>query len=171
MKFLLNRSAIKVILKNKFLRGEAMDLNKYKIPQISVFIENKKGRFYNTTRVLKEAGVNIRAMSLADTMDFGILRFVVDKPEKAYESLIDNHFIVKMNDVIAVAIKDECGGLAELLKTISDLDLNIEYMYTFVNNMDNKAVMLFKFEDIDEAIEKLIKAGAELLDKEYFKRI
>ncbi len=171
MKFLLNRSAIKVILKNKFLRGEVMDLNKYKIPQISVFIENKKGRFYNTTRVLKEAGVNIRAMSLADTMDFGILRFVVDKPEKAYESLMDNHFIVKKNDVIAVAIKDECGGLAELLKTISDLDLNIEYMYTFVNNMDNKAVMLFKFEDIDEAIEKLIKAGAELLDKEYFKRI
>ncbi len=145
-------------------------MEKYKIPQISVFIENKKGRFYNTTRVLKEAGVNIRAMSLADTMDFGILRFVVDKPDIAYDSLFENNFIVKKNDVIAIAIRDECGGLADLLKTISDLDLNIEYMYTFVNNLDNKAVMLFKFEDINLAIEKL-KDKAELLDKEYFKNI
>ena len=148
-----------------------MDTEKYKIPQISVFIENKKGRFYNTTKVLKEAGINIRAMSLADTMDFGILRFVVDKPEKAYESLIESNFIVKTNEVIAVAIKDESGGLSNLLKTISDLDINVEYMYTFVNNLDKKAVMLFKFEDIDLAIEKLLKENSELLDKDYFKKI
>ncbi len=148
-----------------------MDTEKYKIPQISVFIENKKGRFYNTTKVLKEAGVNIRAMSLADTMDFGILRFVVDKPEKAYESLLENNFIVKMNEVIAVAIKDECGGLSNLLKTISDLDINVEYMYTFVNNLDKKAVMLFKFEDIDLSIKKLLEENSELLDKDYFEKI
>ncbi len=148
-----------------------MDTEKYKIPQISVFIENKKGRFYNTTKVLKEANINIRAMSLADTMDFGILRFVVDKPEKAYESLIESNFIVKTNEVIAVAIKDESGGLSNLLKTISDLDINVEYMYTFVNNLDKKAVMLFKFEDIDLAIEKLLKENSELLDKDYFKKI
>ncbi len=148
-----------------------MEKNRFKIPQISVFIENKKGRFYNTTKVLKEVDVNIRAMSLADTMDFGILRFVVDKPDTAYESLMESHFIVKLNDVLAIAIRDECGGLSDLLKTISDLDLNIEYMYTFVNNLDNKAVMLFKFEDIDLAIEKLLKAGVELLDNDYFKRI
>ncbi len=148
-----------------------MEHEKYKILQISVFIENKKGRFYNATRVLKDAGVNIRAMSLADTMDFGILRFVVDKPEKAYESLLENNFIVKLNEVIAVAIKDECGGLSSLLKTISDLDLNIEYMYTFVNNLDNKAVMLFKFEEIELSIEKLLEANSELLDKDYFKKI
>ncbi len=148
-----------------------MDVSKYKITQISVFIENKKGRFYNTTRVLKEAGVNIRAMSLADTMDFGILRFVVDKPTEAFEALQEANFIVKTNPVIAVAISDKVGGLSELLKLISDLDLNIEYMYTFVNNLDNKAVMLFKFEEIDEAISKLLKAGAELLDEDYFKRI
>ncbi|WP_025270692.1 amino acid-binding protein [Hippea sp. KM1] len=148
-----------------------MDTAKYKIPQISVFIENKKGRFYSVTRVLKEAGVNIRAMSLADTMDFGILRFVVDKPDKAYDALVDANFIVKKNDVMAIAIKDECGGLSELLKTISDLDLNVEYMYTFVNALENKAVMLFRFEDIDEAIESLHKAGAELLSEQFFKEI
>ncbi len=148
-----------------------MNTEKYKIPQISVFIENKKGRFYNTTKVLKEASVNIRAMSLADTMDFGILRFVVDKPEKAYESLLENNFIVKMNEVIAIAIKDECGGLSNLLKTISDLDINVEYMYTFVNNLDKKAVMLFKFEDIDLSIKKLLEENSELLDKDYFEKI
>jgi hypothetical protein len=148
-----------------------MNISKYKITQISVFIENKKGRFYNTTKTLKEAKVNIRAMSLADTMDFGILRFVVDNPQKAFDSLLEANFIVKKNTVIAVAITDEVGGLSELLKTISDLDLNIEYMYTFVNNMDNKAVMLFKFEDIDQAIEKLLNSGAELLTEEYFKNI
>ncbi|AEA33127.1 amino acid-binding protein [Hippea maritima] len=148
-----------------------MDRAKFKIPQISVFIENKKGRFYSVTRVLKEAGVNIRAMSLADTMDFGILRFVVDKPKEAYDALVDANFIVKKNDVMAIAIKDECGGLSELLKTISDLDLNVEYMYTFVNAMENKAVMLFRFEDIDKAIESLHKEGVELLTEQFFKEI
>ena len=146
-----------------------MDLQKYKITQISVFIENKKGRFYNTTKVLKEAGVNIRAMSLADTMDFGILRFVVNKPDVAFESLVEANFIVKKNYVIATAVKDESGGLCELLETINNLNLNIEYMYTFVNALQNKAVMLFKFEDIDEAIEKLLQNNAELLEEKFFK--
>ncbi len=148
-----------------------MDIKQYKIPQISVFIENKKGRFYNVTRILKEAKVNIRAMSLADTMDFGILRFVMDKPKEAYDALLEGDFIVKKNEVLAIAIKDESGGLSELLKTISDLDLNIEYMYTFVNALENKAVMLFKFEEIDLAIEKLLKENVELLEEEFFKRV
>ncbi len=148
-----------------------MEKNLYKITQISVFIENKKGRFYSVTRVMKDAGVNIRAMSLADTMDFGILRFVVDKPEVAYNALLESNFIVKKNHVLAIAVRDESGGLCDLLKLISDLDLNIEYMYTFVNAMDRRAVMLFRFEDIDEAIEKLLKAGAELLEENYFKTI
>ncbi len=143
----------------------------YKITQISVFIENKKGRFYNVTKTLKKAGVNIRAMSLADTMDFGILRFVMDKPKEAYDALLDEDFIVKRNEVLAIAIKDESGGLSELLKTVSDLDLNIEYMYTFVNALEGKAVMLFKFEDIDLAIEKLSEEGIELLEEEFFRRV
>ncbi len=146
-----------------------MDVDAYKITQISVFIENKKGRFYNVTRVMREANVNIRAMSLADTMDFGILRFVVDKPEEAYNSLLENDFIVKRNSVLAITVPDESGGLCDLLKCISDLDLNIEYMYTFVNAMEGKAVMLFRFEDIDMAIKKLLEAGRELLTEEYFK--
>ncbi len=148
-----------------------MDIKDYKVTQISVFIENKKGRFYNVTKAMKDAGVNIRAMSLADTVDFGILRFVVDKPEEAFEALIDSDFIVKKNEVLAISVKDESGGLSELLNTISELDLNIEYMYTFVNALENKAVMLFKFEDIDLAIEKLLSAKEELLKEEFFKTI
>ncbi len=148
-----------------------MSLEEYKITQISVFIENKKGRFYNVTKTMKDAGINIRAMSLADTMDFGILRFVVDKPKIAYDSLIDSDFIVKKNEVLAIAVKDESGGLSELLSTISELDLNIEYMYTFVNALENKAVMLFKFEDINEAIDKLLASNVELLKEEFFEKV
>ncbi len=148
-----------------------MNIQDYKITQISVFIENKKGRFYNVTKTMKDAGVNIRAMSLADTMDFGILRFVVDKPKEAYDALMDSDFIIKKNEVLAIAVKDESGGLSELLNTISNLDLNIEYMYTFVNALENKAVMLFKFEEIDEAIEKLLTANEELLKEEFFRKI
>ncbi len=148
-----------------------MDIKEYKITQISVFIENKKGRFYNVTKTLKNANVNIRAMSLADTMDFGILRFVVDKPKDAYDALLESDFIVKKNDVLAISIKDESGGLSELLHMISNLNLNIEYMYTFVNALAKRAVMLFKFENIDLAIEKLSEAGEELLKEEFFKTI
>jgi hypothetical protein len=146
-------------------------MESYKITQISVFIENKKGRFYNVTKTLKNAGVNIRAMSLADTMDFGILRFVMDKPKEAYDALMEEDFIVKRNDVLAISIKDKSGGLSELLETISNLDLNIEYMYTFVNALEKKAVMLFKFEDIDLAIDKLLKENIELLKEEFFRTI
>ncbi len=148
-----------------------MGVEDYKITQISVFIENKKGRFFNVTKTLKDASVNIRAMSLADTMDFGILRFVVDKPKDAYDALLESDFIVKKNYVLAISVKDESGGLSELLDIISRLDLNIEYMYTFVNALENTAVMLFKFEDIEEAIEKLLESNVELLKEEFFRKV
>ena len=117
----------------------------YKITQISVFIENKKGRFYNVTKILKENNINIRALNLADTNDFGILRFCVNKPQIAYEALKKEHFIVKKNEA----------------------DLNIEYVYTFVNAKAGHAVILLKFENIDEAYEKL-KNKIHFLDQKYF---
>lgn len=148
-----------------------MDTVKYKIDQISVFIENKKGRFFSVTKVLKEAGVNIRAMSLADTVDFGILRFVVDKPETAYDVLMDRDFIARKNSVLAIAVNDKCGGLSNLLEVITKEDLNVEYMYTFLNALEKKAVMLFRFEDINAAIEKFLSADIELLNKDYIKNV
>ncbi len=148
-----------------------MDTAEYKIDQISVFIENKKGRFFSVTKVLKEAGVNIRAMSLADTVDFGILRFVVDKPKTAYDVLMDRDFIARKNSVLAIAVNDKCGGLSNLLEVITKEDLNVEYMYTFLNALEKKAVMLFRFEDIDAAIEKFLSADVELLNKDYIKNV
>ncbi|MGE4547219.1 MAG: amino acid-binding protein [Desulfurella sp.] len=139
----------------------------YKITQISVFIENKKGRFYNVTKILKENNINIRALNLADTNDFGILRFCVDKPEAAYEALKKEHFIVKKNEILAALMDDRPGGLMDLLEIINEADLNIEYVYTFVNAKDNHAVILFKFENIDEAYEKL-KNKIHFLDQQYF---
>ncbi len=148
-----------------------MDTEVYKIDQISVFIENKKGRFFSVTKVLKEAGVNIRAMSLADTVDFGILRFIVDKPKVAYDALMDKDFIARKNSVLAIAVDDECGGLSNLLGIITKEDLNVEYMYTFINALEKKAVMLFRFEDIDVAIEKLLSSDVELLNRDYIKNV
>lgn len=139
----------------------------YKITQISVFIENKKGRFFNVTKILKENNINIRALNLADTNDFGILRFCVDKPDEAYETLKKEHFIVKKNQILAALMEDRPGGLMNLLGIINEADLNIEYVYTFVNAKDNHAVILLKFEDIDQAYEKL-KSKINFLDQNYF---
>ncbi len=141
----------------------------YKITQVSVFIENKKGRFFHVTQILKEHNINIRALNLADTNDFGILRFCVDKPDEAYEALKKEHFIVKKNDILAALMDDKPGGLMHLLEVINKADLNIEYVYTFVNAKDGHAVILLKFEDIEEAYNKL-KDKITFLDQEYFKQ-
>lgn len=144
-----------------------MSLLDYKITQISVFIENKKGRFYSVTKVLKENNINIRALNLADTNDFGILRFCVDKPDIAYEALKKERFIVKKNEILAALMEDRPGGLMDLLEIINEADLNIEYVYTFMNAKDSHAVILLKFENIDEAYEKL-KNKIRFLNQQYF---
>ncbi len=142
-----------------------------RITQLSVFIENKKGRFAHVVKLLGEKGVNIRAMSLADTVDFGILRFVVNKPDVAYSVLKENGLVVRKDEVLAMEVEDRPGGLAELLQSITEQDLNVEYMYTFNNVLSKKAVMIFRFEDTAEAIGKLEKAGVKLLPSDYFWRI
>lgn len=142
-----------------------------RITQLSVFIENKKGRFAHVVKLLGEKEVNIRAMSLADTVDFGILRFVVNKPDVAYSILKENGLVVRKDEVLAMEVEDRPGGLAELLQSITEQDLNVEYMYTFNNVLNKKAVMIFRFEDTVEAIGKLEKAGVKLLPSDYFWRI
>ena len=142
-----------------------------RITQLSVFIENKKGRFAHVVKLLGEKEVNIRAMSLADTVDFGILRFVVNKPDVAYSILKENGLVVRKDEVLAMEVEDRPGGLAELLQSITEQDLNVEYMYTFNNVLSKKAVMIFRFEDTVEAIGKLEKAGVKLLPSDYFWRI
>jgi len=118
-----------------------------KITQISVFLENRKGRLFEVCSLLGKGNVNIRAMTIAETESFGVLRIVVDKPDTAIEILKDNSFVANVTDVAAVEIKDRPGGMAEVLRVLSDNDVNIEYMYGFAEKFNENALLVFRFED------------------------
>lgn len=134
-----------------------------KIKQLSIFLENRKGRMRKALDVLEKGGVNIRALSIADTSDFGILRLIVPEPEKAKELLEDNNFLVKIGEVIAVRMPDRPGGLGEILGILDDNDINLEYLYAFVEEKENRAIVLLHPENIDEGIEALQDGGAEVI--------
>lgn len=137
-----------------------------KIPQLSVFIENKVGRLAEIANTLGEIGANIRAMSLADTSEFGILRLVVDKPDNTRQVLKDYGYAVRQAEVLAVAIPDRPGELGRLLDALQQKGLNIEYMYAFVQKHSDSAVMILRLDDLDAAIETLTASGYELLSAE-----
>lgn len=130
-----------------------------RVEQIAVFLENKSGRLAEITSIIAGEGVNIRALSVADTADFGILRLIVDDVEKAKSALKENGFTVGITNVLAVEVADKVGGLATVLKTIEKGGLNVEYMYAFVNKSGENAVLIFRFEDMDLAIDTLKKDG------------
>ncbi len=136
------------------------------VEQIAVFLENKSGRLAEITAVLAADGVNIRALSVADTADFGILRLIVDKVEAAKEVLKKNGFTVGKTEVIAVEVEDKTGGLAKVLNCIKNAHINVEYMYAFVNKAGENAVLIFRFEKMTEAIDALQKGGFTILSKE-----
>ena len=133
------------------------------IEQLAVFLENRSGRLAEITRILAENGVNIRAMSVADTSDFGILRLVVDKPDAAREVLKKGGFTTKSTQVVAVAVPDQVGGLARVLAAVSEAGHNVEYMYAYAHRTDGSAVMLFHFDDMDAAVSLLKAQGFALV--------
>ena len=137
-----------------------------KIRQISIFIENKVGRIKEITDILGLNNINIRALSLADTSDFGILRMIVDDIEKAVKFLKDKGFIVKVSDVVAVEVPDKPGGLAKVLNLLVSNGMNVEYMYAFFEKPENSALLIFRFEKPDEAIEILTKNGINISSEE-----
>lgn len=134
-----------------------------KVEQIAIFLENKSGRLSEITGVLADNNINIRSLSLADTADFGILRLIVDKVEEAERVLKEGGFTVGKTNVIAVEVPDRVGGLASVLKILEKARLNVEYMYAFVNKSGENAVMIFRFEETDEAIKILQDAGITIL--------
>jgi len=134
-----------------------------RVEQIAVFLENKSGRLAEITAVLAENNINIRALSVADTADFGILRLIVDNVEAAKKVLKENGCTVGKTNVIAVEVPDRVGGLASVLKTIETAGLNVEYMYAFVNKSGENAVLIFRFDDIDAAIAALQKDSFTIL--------
>lgn len=135
-----------------------------KIKQISVFLENRSGRLAGVLGTLAGVGANIRALSLADTNDFGILRLIVDKTDEALAALKAKNFTVRSTDVLAVEVPDRPGGLQSILEVLSTADVNVEYMYAFVTRKTEKAVVIFRFEDADDALSALKAAGVSVLD-------
>jgi hypothetical protein len=134
-----------------------------KVEQISVFLENRAGRLGEVTRVLAEADINIRALSLADTSDFGILRLIVTDHEKAKQVLKENGFTVGRTNVVAAEMEDKPGGLHHILDTLGKEGVNVEYMYAFVQQSGKNAVLIFRFDRTDQAIEILQKNGIRIL--------
>ncbi len=137
-----------------------------KVEQISVVLENKSGRLAEVATVLAGAGINIRALSLADTTDFGILRLIVNNTEKAKQVLKENGFTVGKTEVIAVEVPDRPGGLAHILSVMTEEGVNVEYMYAFVQRSGGNAIIIFRFDELEKAIHALQKAGVVILKGE-----
>ena len=136
------------------------------VEQISVFLENKAGRLMEVTSILFEADVNIRALALADTSDFGVLRLLVDDNTKAVAALKENGFTVGRTEVVAVEVEDKPGGLHSILELLGSANLNVEYMYSYVRNSGQHAVMIFRLDDVPAAIDILQKKGIAVLESE-----
>ena len=137
-----------------------------KVEQISIFLENKSGRLADVAGVLARAGINIRALSLADTTDFGILRLIVNDTEKAKQTLRENGFTVGKTEVLAVEVSDRPGGLAHILDIMKDSGINVEYMYAFVQKSGGNAIIIFRFDELEKAIETLQNGGIRILKGE-----
>lgn len=136
------------------------------VKQISLFLENKKGRLWEALNVLAKAHINIRALSIADTSDFGILRLIVPDPDNAKKVLAKSNFTVRESDVIAVGVPDSPGGLASVLKILTDADINVEYMYAFVEKSGKKAIVVLRTDSISKGKKALKKSGVTVLSSQ-----
>ncbi len=128
------------------------------IQQISIFVENKSGRLAEITEALAAANVDIRAVSIADTSDFGILRLIVDKPKEAVEALKASGFTASLTSVIAMGIDDQPGEFAKALRVLADNKIGVEYMYAFISRERGKAFVILRVDESERAVE-VLKAG------------
>ena len=138
------------------------------IQQLSIFIENKSGRLAEITEALAGANVDIRAISIADTSDFGILRLIVDKPDQAVAALKEKHLTVLLTDVIAVGINDQPGEFAKAMRVLANNQIGVEYMYAFISRAKGKAYVIIRAEEDQKAVEALKAEGFTILTAEEF---
>ena len=143
-----------------------MDAKKFVIKQISIFSENRPGRLASIAHALGEEKINILAFSIAEANGFGVVRALVDHPEKAFEKLSSLGFNVAFTDVIAVQMKDKPGGLYEIAKVLGDSGVNIEYSYAYSGK--DAAVLILRVDQVDDAIDKILKSGATLIERSVF---
>jgi hypothetical protein len=137
-----------------------------KVEQISIFLENKPGALESVMRLLKDANINIRSLSLADTSDFGILRLIVNDTNKALKVLNDNGLRVSRTSVVAVEVPDRPGGLHSILAVLAQHGINVEYLYAFIEKSGENAVIIFRFDSPDDAVDVLLKNGFTVLPGE-----
>lgn len=135
-----------------------------KIDQISVFLENKPGHSIEPVRLLARAGIDIRTFSVADTREFGILRMIVSDPKSATDLLRKAGYVVNLTEVLAVEVPDRPGGLAGVLEVFENTEINIEYLYAFPVRRGDKAVLIFRFDNPDAAIDRLQRAGINVVE-------
>ncbi|MBN2652961.1 MAG: ACT domain-containing protein [Spirochaetales bacterium] len=134
------------------------------IKQISVFLENKAGRLAEVTKVLADAKINLRATTIADTADFGILRLIVDKEEETLKLLEQNGFTAKETEVIGIEVEDTPGGLYAVMSMLEKNGVNVEYLYATLEKKENKAVVVFKVGDIKKGMEIVCNTGLKCID-------
>lgn len=139
-----------------------------KLQQVSIPIENSRGRLFDITNALGEAGINLRALNLVDSGEFGTLRILVSDIARARQLLMREQIPARVEDVVAVEIEDQPGRLAALLKLFLDSGVSVRYSYAFVGMSSGKAVMIFRFDDNDKAIDVLKAGNATLLDRSAF---
>ena len=138
------------------------------IKQLSIFVENKKGRLAEITKAIAAADVDIRALSIADTTDFGILRLIVNKPDQAAAALKEKGITVSVTNVIAVGINDTPGAFSVPMQILADADIDVEYMYAFITRKSEKAYVILRVADNDAAAKVLADNGVEILSEEEF---
>ncbi len=134
-----------------------------KVPQVSVFLENRRGRLHEACECLAKANISLITLALADTADFGVMRFIVADPVRATQVLKENGYTAIVNDVLAIEVPDRPGGLAEILEVLDTGGVNIEYIYAFAQSTQSRAVLVFRFSNTDAAITALQKAGINML--------
>lgn len=133
------------------------------VKQLSIFLENKPGHLENALKVLADRNINIVTLTIAEASDFGIVRMIVNKPDEAAKALKESHFTCSLTDVLAIEIEDKPGSLLKALHVFSKHNLNIEYMYAFTEKRGDKAVMIFRFDDIEKAKMSLIEEGYSIV--------
>ncbi|WP_296881893.1 amino acid-binding protein [uncultured Methanobrevibacter sp.] len=141
------------------------------VKQISIFVENKEGRIKKAIDTLAKENINIRALSIADTTKYGILRLIVSDNEKSIEALEKGGFIVKENEVIILAVPDEPNGLNSTLAVFDEKDINLEYLYAFASNKTDEAIVVMRLENMDKAIEALENKNIKILDANDIKEL
>ena len=141
------------------------------VKQVSIFVENKEGRIKKAIDTLAKQNINIRALSIADTTKYGILRLIVSDNEKAIEALENDGFIVKENEVIILAVPDEPNGLNSTLAVFDEKGINLEYLYAFVSSKTDEAIVVMRLENMEKAIEALNDSNVKILDENDIKEL